>query len=115
MDFWFLTFGKIIFALTVVFVFALFVQKHRLYYSFRKRYPEVARKEIPHVFNDLHHHPEKFNYFYRKKAIPVLKQDPELWRLRQQVMILTILGLGLPVSFMVIGFVLGIIAMCYGR
>ncbi|MFZ2445529.1 MAG: hypothetical protein WAW37_04160 [Syntrophobacteraceae bacterium] len=111
--FWGQIFGPVIVGLTVVFVITLFVQHNRLYFSFRKKYPEIAQKEIPHVFNDLHRHPEKVNYFYRKKAIPVLKQDPDLWNLRQQVIILTILALGVPVSFMAIGFILVIISMIY--
>ena len=93
---------------------ALSARHHRLFSSFRTKYPEIAQKEIPYVFDDSHQHPEKMIYLYRKKALPVLRLDPELWRLRRQVLILTILAFGLPVSAIVAGFVLGFIALRYG-
>jgi len=57
---------------------------------FRRRMPEVAAREIPFVFDDSEKHLEKTLFFYRSKAIAVLKQDPQLWRQRQSAIAMTI-------------------------
>jgi hypothetical protein len=75
--------------------FACFIQSHRLFYKFRAKYPEIAQREIPRAF-ETYEHPEKLLYFLRHKSREVLRNDPELWGLRQQVKFLTILSVLIP-------------------
>ncbi|HUJ10075.1 MAG TPA: hypothetical protein VL171_08620 [Verrucomicrobiae bacterium] len=80
----------------VLFVwFACLIQSHRLFYKFRAKYPEIAQREIPRAF-ETYEHPEKLIYFLRPKSREVLRNDPELWWLRQQVKFLTILSVIMP-------------------
>jgi hypothetical protein len=74
---------------------ALFIQSHRLLYKFRAKFPEIARRDIPHAFEPSQH-PEKFFYFFRRKSLETLQSDTELWGLRQQVKLLGILALLVP-------------------
>ena len=74
-----------------------FVKGHKLFYRFRAKYPDLARKNIPYAF-DSYAHPEKFFYFFRKRAMDVLKSDKELWDLRQKVKVLTILSFVVPLT-----------------
>jgi hypothetical protein len=82
-------------ALILVVWFACFIQSHRLFYKFRAKYPEIAQREIPRAFETCEH-PEKLLYFLRRKSREVLRNDPELWGLRQQVKFLTILSVLIP-------------------
>ena len=75
--------------------FACFIQSHRLFYKFRAKYPEIAQRDIPRAF-ETYEHPEKLLYFLRHKSREVLRNDPELWGLRQQVKFLTILSVLVP-------------------
>lgn len=72
-----------------------FIQSHRLFYKFRAKYPDIARRDIPHAF-ETRENPEKFLYFLSSKSLEVLRSDPELWGLRQQVKFLTILSVVVP-------------------
>lgn len=74
---------------------ACFIQSHRLFYKFRAKYPQIAQRDIPHAFQTCEH-PEKLLYFFRRKSWEVLRSNPELWGLRQQVLFLTILSLLIP-------------------
>ena len=74
---------------------AWLVQSHRLFYRFRKRYPEVAKREIPFAF-EFKQHPEKVLYFLRRKSVDILRADEGLWRLRNQVVVLSVLALLVP-------------------
>jgi hypothetical protein len=75
----------------------LFIQSHRLFYRFRAKYPELAKKDIPYAFEYVQH-PEKFLYFFRAKSEAVLRQDHALWKLRNQVRVLLILSGVIPVG-----------------
>ena len=75
--------------------FACFIQSHRLFYKFRAKYPEIAQREIPRAF-ETYEHPEKLLYFLRGKSREVLRNDPELWGLVQQVRVLVILSVLVP-------------------
>jgi hypothetical protein len=75
--------------------FATGLQSHRLFYKFRKRHPEIAAQEIPFAF-DFMAHPDKFLFFFKKRSLPILKSDPVIWTLRQQVKTLAILSLAVP-------------------
>jgi hypothetical protein len=74
---------------------ALFIQSHRLFYSFRAKYPEIAKRDIPYAF-EFSPTPEKFVYFFRHKSLDILQNDTELWSLRRQVKILTFLSIVVP-------------------
>jgi hypothetical protein len=87
---------------------ALFIQSHRLFYLFRTRFPDVARRDIPHAF-DSSRHPEKFRYFFRRNSLDLLQSDAQLWRLRQQVKLLAILALIVPPAGMVLLLAIGIL------
>lgn len=69
------------------------VQNHRLLKMFRERNPQVAQREIPFVFDNWRH-PEKAMFFFRKRAVEILRQDPNLWRERQRFIALVIITLG---------------------
>ena len=75
----------------------LFIQSHRLFYKFRKKYPDTAKRDIPYAFEFVRHN-EKFLYFFRKKCLKVLSEDVELLMLRRQVVILTWASLIVPIT-----------------
>jgi len=75
--------------------FACFIQSHRLFYKFRAKYPEIAQRDIPRAFETCEH-PEKLLYFLRRDSRELLRNDPELWSLRQQVKFLAILSIIIP-------------------
>ena len=82
-------------ALTFVVWLACFIQSHRLFYKFRAKYPEIAQRDIPYAFQ-TRENPEKLFYFFRRKSTEMLRDDPELWGLRQQVKYLIILSVIVP-------------------
>jgi hypothetical protein len=88
------------FLLTGVIWIIFIVRAHQLFYRFRSKYPDSARKEIPHAF-EFYGHPEKIRYFFRGKSVELLKSDPEIWKLREQVRYLFYLS----VAFPVVGFI----------
>jgi hypothetical protein len=74
---------------------ACFIQSHRLFYKFRAKHPDIAQRDIPRAFETCED-PGKLFYFLRRKSLEVLRSDPELWGLRQQVKVLTILSVIVP-------------------
>ena len=74
-------------------ILATAVQHSRLLRLFRDRYPQVAQKEIPFVFDNWRH-PEKAIYFFRKRAVETLRADPQLWRERQRFVALAVATVG---------------------
>jgi hypothetical protein len=82
--------------------FLVVVQSSRMFSKFRKKYPEIARKEIVNAL-EPYRDPDKFFFFFKKNNIPLLQKDKEIWSLRQQVKILFFLSiLFLFASIMVI-------------
>ena len=80
---------------------------HRLLHAFCDRFPLVAQREIPHAFDRGFAHPEKGMFFFRRRAVEILRADPLLWRQRQRFIFLFALSLLIPV----LGFVsIGVIA-----
>jgi hypothetical protein len=69
------------------------LQNGRLLRMFRERYPQIAQREIPYVFDNWRH-PEKAIFFFRKRAVEILRPDPSLWRERQRFVLLTFITLG---------------------
>lgn len=106
LTFWFRRIYFVVFPLCGVTAITVVIQLHRILFKFRKKYPEIASREIPYVFDDLHRHTEKGLYFYREKAIPVLKQDNELWEMRQRIILLTKVAFALPIGFILISLIL---------
>jgi hypothetical protein len=84
---WFIGTG-LLWAFTVVY-------GSRIFHEFRRRYPDVAAREIPYAF-DIMAHPEKALFFFRRKSVEVLRPDPEMWPMRQRFVLLSVLSLSLP-------------------
>ena len=82
-----------------------FIQSTRMLYLFRRKYPEIARKEIAHAF-DFYAHPEKLFYFFREKNNQFLKDDIEVWNIREQVKLLAIISIALPLLIALIVLIL---------
>ena len=98
-----------IFVLTGVLWLIVAIQGHRLFFIFRKKYPEVARREIPSAFEVYGRDPERFLYFFRKKSSALIQQDETLWKLKRQIIVLGITSLALPASFILCAIVWTII------
>lgn len=100
-----------IFFILLIIVWGLtFVQSHRMFYRFRKKYSEIAEKEIPNAFSSRSH-PEKIIFFFREKNRQLLQADHEVWRLREQTKILIIFSLCFPFLFIVIFFLLALLGV----
>ena len=54
-----------------------------MFYKFRKKHPGIAKAKIPYAFEN-YQTPEKLFYFFQKDNIQFLKNDIEIWKLRQQ-------------------------------
>lgn len=57
---------------------------------------------VPPLLRGSERHPEKLLYFFRNSTVPRLKAEPDLWRLRQVLAVLLVLGFVAPV----VGFTL---------
>ena len=78
-------------------------QNSRLVHLFWQRLPQIAQRELP---GTLDRHPEKTLFFFRRRAVEVLRGDEVLWRQRQRFLFLFALSLLIPVlGFMSIGIV----------
>ena len=90
-------------------IIATMLQGSRLLRMFRDRYPQIAQREIPYVF-DHWQHPEKAIFFFRKRAVEILRPDPRLWRERQRFVALTFITIGFwlacGVSIVILGMLL---------
>jgi len=73
------------------------IQGGKLYRDFLARHPKEAGRLIPFAFSSTMH-PEKVIFFLRKTSRPVLRADPNLWRLRQRVILLLLLSLLAPIA-----------------
>jgi len=94
-------------AVWMTLVLATAIQNGRLVELFRKRYPQVAQREIPSVFDNWRH-PEKAIFFFRKRATDMLRSAPELWRERQRFVELVMATLGFWLACGVAIYILGI-------
>jgi hypothetical protein len=92
----------------VVLIVATTIQGSRLLRLFGERYPQIAQREIPYVFDNWRH-PEKAIFWFRKRAVELLRNDPELWRERQRYVGLVVATLGFWVALGVTIVVLGIV------
>ncbi len=81
--------------------FLLFIQSHRMFYLFRKKYPQIAKKRISNAFKP-YLDPAKIIFFFKKESIPLLKDDKEIWNLRRQTKILFFLSLGIPLAMVLV-------------
>jgi len=87
----------IVFFVAVVLVwFATVIQGAKLLKAFVTKYPQESQREIPYASSRMRH-PEKVFFFFRRKSLPLLKGDPMLWKLRQQLKLLLLLSAVLPV------------------
>jgi len=69
------------------------IQNIRLLRVFRDRYPQLAHKELPAVF-DNYRDPEKAIYFFRKRAVAALRPHKDIWLERQRFVILVNVTIG---------------------
>jgi hypothetical protein len=95
----------VILLLATGFVWVLMAwQNSRLVHLFWQRLPHIAQRELPAT---LDRHPEKAIFFFRRRAVEVLRGDEVLWRQRQRFLFLFALSVLVPV----LGFVsIGIVA-----
>jgi hypothetical protein len=84
------------------------LQGGRLLRMFRDRYPQIAQREIPYVFDNWRH-PEKAIFFFRKRAVEILRPDAYLWRERQRFVALVFATLGFWLAGIVTICILGIL------
>ena len=80
----------------------VFIQSHRIFYLFRNKYPEIAKKEINHAFKP-YAHPDKIIFFFKKKNQDILRKDKKIWALKKQTQGFLILSFGL-IFCILIGF-----------
>jgi hypothetical protein len=96
----------ILFCATGVLWFTTVWYAHRLLHAFCRRFPSEAQREIPHAFDRWFAHPEKGIFFFRHKAVEILRGDALLWRQRQRFILLSVLSVVIPVlGFMSVGVV----------
>jgi hypothetical protein len=87
--------------ITIIFVIIIscwvltFIQGTRMFYIFRKKYPEIAKNKISNAF-EPYADPDKLFFLFKKENLPLLKKDKQVWRLRQQTKILFTLSIGAP-------------------
>lgn len=87
--------------ITIIFVIIIscwvltFIQSTRMFYTFRKKYPEIAKNKISNAF-EPYADPDKLFFFFKKENLPLLKKDKQVWRLRQHTKILLALSFGVP-------------------
>ena len=79
---------------TLLNVYTVFYSS-RIFRVFLKAYPDVAAREIPFAF-DAWAHPEKALFFFRRKAVELLRGDPILWPMRQRLVLLVVVSFSLP-------------------
>ncbi len=89
------SFVCLFFALYVGIVLAATLRGHKLLWRFVDKHPEWAARSIPHASSGFQH-PEKLFFFFRESNVEALRQDEEIWRLRQQVKWLLAAAVGLP-------------------
>jgi len=85
-----------IFIVIIICWLLLLIQSHRMFYTFRKKYPEIVKKNISNAFSP-YVDPEKILFFFKRKNISLLQNDKEIWRLRQQTKLLFFLSIGIPI------------------
>ncbi len=69
----------------------------RLHNAFCGRFPLIAEEEIPHAFDPRFKTPEKLIFYFRRRAVELLRHEPKPWRKRQRFVLLCILSLAIPV------------------
>jgi hypothetical protein len=82
------------------------IQAARLFYRFKREYPEIAEREIPYAFEGIRH-PEQFLFFYRRRGTEVFRTNPRLLRMKSWLTILLTLSAIVPFG----GFVVVIIVV----
>jgi len=93
----------ILFFTTGLVWFLMAWQNSRLVHLFWQRLPHIAQQELP---GTLDRHPEKTMFFFRRRAVEVLRSDAVLWQQRQRFLFLFALSVLVPVlGFASIGIV----------
>jgi len=68
-------------------------QNTRLVSLFWLRLPQIAQRELPTVVG---RHPENFFFFFRRRAVEILRGDALLWRQRRRFLFLVTLSVLVP-------------------
>jgi hypothetical protein len=89
-------------------ILATNIQGSRLLRLFRERYPQIAQREIPFMFDNWRH-PEKAIFFFRRRARDILRPDPEVWRERQRFVALSLATLTFWIAGVITICILGIL------
>ncbi|MCK5311210.1 MAG: hypothetical protein KAJ62_03830 [Desulfobacteraceae bacterium] len=74
-----------------------------MFYLFRNKYPEIAKKEISRAF-EPYAHPDKIIFFFKKKNQEVIKKDKKVWALKKQTQGFLILSFGLIFCILIVFF-----------
>jgi hypothetical protein len=82
-------------------------QNGKLMKAFWDRLPKVAAQELP---GTLDRHPEKFIFFFRRRAAEVLRRDEILWKMRQRLVLWVVLSLLTPVLGMLPLLILAVLS-----
>ena len=69
-------------------------QNAKLLKAFWDRLPKAAARELP---GTLDPHPEKFIFFFRRRAAEVLGGDEVLWKMRQRLVLWVVLSILTPI------------------
>lgn len=83
----------LLFATGFVWVLMAWQNRH-LVHLFWQRLPHIAQRELP---GTLDRHPENTFFFFRRRAVAVLRGDGILWRQRQRFLFLSALSVLVPV------------------
>jgi hypothetical protein len=103
----------VIFLVTMGLWIAMVERSHKLLNLFRDKCPKEAGERIPFAFSSCRH-PEKLLFFLRKDSVPLLKRDPTIWRLRQQVRLLLCLSVLLPPLLFLLLFFMAVQLRVFG-
>ena len=83
----------LLFATAVVWVL-MAQQNSHLVHLFWQRLPQIAQRELP---GTLGRHPENTFFFFRRRAVELLRSDDVLWQQRQRFLFLFALSVLVPV------------------
>ena len=96
----------LMFVVMLVWVFTA-RQNAKLLKAFWDRLPKVAAQELPGTL-DLH--PEKFIFFFRRRAAEVLRGDEVLWKMRQRLVLWVVLSILTPILGMLPLLILAVLS-----
>jgi hypothetical protein len=97
----------LVFVIMLVWLFTA-RQNGKLVKAFWDRLPKVAAQELPGTFD---RHPEKFIFFFRRRAAEVLRGDEVLWKMRQRLVLWVALSILTPILGMLPLLILAVMSI----